>query len=159
MLEFKLLLLLFAANSAPVLARNALHERWDSAVDDGLRLCDGRFLFGPSKTWRGLVAALLLTSVVAVVLALPVVVGVLIASFAMLGDLTSSFIKRRLGKAPSDQAVFLDQIPESLLPLITGRALLDYGWTTVVIVTVMFVLIALSASPVLFKLGIRKRPY
>ncbi|MGI9294127.1 MAG: CDP-archaeol synthase [Pseudomonadales bacterium] len=159
MLEFKLLLLLFAANSAPVLARNVLGERCNTAIDRGFKLRDGRFLFGPSKTWRGLVAALLSTSLAAVVLALPVALGVIIASFAMLGDLASSFVKRRLGKAPSDQAIFLDQIPESLLPLFAGRWLFDYSWATVVIVTLLFMLIALSVSPLLFKLGIRKRPY
>ncbi len=156
MLEFKLLLLLFAANSAPVLARNVLGERCNTAIDRGLKLRDGHFLFGRSKTWRGLVAALLLTSLAAVVLALPVALGVIIASFAMLGDLASSFVKRRLGKAPSDQAIFLDQIPESLLPLFAGRWLLDYGSATVLIVTLLFMLIALSVSPLLFKLGINE---
>ena len=36
----------------------------------------------------------------------------------MTGDLFSSFIKRRFGSAPSSQALGLDQIPESLLPLV-----------------------------------------
>lgn len=159
MLEFKLLLLLFVANSAPVIARNVLRERWNTAIDGGFTLRDGHFFLGPSKTWRGLVAALVLTGIAAAILSLPITIGLLIASFAMLGDLLSSFIKRRTGKAPSDQAIFLDQIPESLLPLIAARSLLGYSWASVVVVTMLFVLIALTVSPLLFKLGIRKRPY
>ena len=43
-------------------------------------------------------------------------IGALVAAMAMLGDLFSSFLKRRMGLAPSRQAIGLDQIPESCFP-------------------------------------------
>ena len=120
-LELKLLILLSVANIAPVLARYLLGERWGWAIDHGLTLRDGRPVFGASKTWRGLVAALLLTAVVSLLLGLPLGFGLLFAATSMLGDLLSSFTKRRLGKASSTRFLALDQIPEALLPLIAGR--------------------------------------
>jgi hypothetical protein len=41
-----------------------------------------------------------------------------VAFMAMLGDLFSGFVKRRLGMGPSDKALGLDYVPESLLPLL-----------------------------------------
>ena len=46
---------------------------------------------------------------------LPATVGTPLGGGAMLGDALSSFIKRRMGAAPSSRATGLDQIPEALL--------------------------------------------
>src|SRR6478736_778738 len=45
-------------------------------------------------------------------------------TFAMAGDLFSSFVKRRLHLASSSMAIGLDHIPESLFPLLASRWLL-----------------------------------
>ena len=73
----------------------------------------------------------------------------------MLGDLLSSFLKRRMGLAPSCQAIGLDQIPESLLPLLACWFFLPLTIVDVVVATVIFFVGELSLSRVLFKLGIR----
>ena len=57
LLVVKLLLLLAAANGTPVLTRWFVKD-WANASLDGSRLADGRPLFGPSKTIRGLVCAI-----------------------------------------------------------------------------------------------------
>ena len=159
MLEVKLLMLLFAANSAPVLAHKLLGSRWQTPVDGGRLLGDGRPLFGASKTWRGIVAAILLTAATAMLLGLPASWGVLFGLCSMLGDLLSSFIKRRMGKPASSQALVLDQIPEALLPLLAAHWLLDISWVAVIIVSLIFMLVELSVSPLLCKWGIRAKPY
>jgi len=111
-LPLRALLLLVVANSAPVLGRKLLGRRLGYPLDGGFRFLDGRPLFGPSKTVRGIVLSVAATAVTALALRLPAVTGVLIAGLSMLGDLTSSFIKRRLGRAPSSSVVLLDQAPE-----------------------------------------------
>lgn len=83
----------------------------------------------------------------------------MVAATAMLGDLLSSFLKRRMGLAPSRQAIGLDQIPESLLPLLACWFFLPLTIVDVVAATVIFFVGELSLSRVLFKLGIRNRPY
>jgi hypothetical protein len=71
-------------------------------------------LFEKSKTVRGVLLSILLTTAGAPVLGLDLATGARVAIAAMAGDLLSSFVKRRLDLPPSSQAVGLDQIPESL---------------------------------------------
>jgi CDP-2,3-bis-(O-geranylgeranyl)-sn-glycerol synthase len=87
------------------------------------------------------------------------VVGSVVALTAMIGDLFSSFVKRRLGMADSSQFTGLDQIPESLLPLLVCMFLLPLTLIDVAIVTTIFFVGALVLSRILFKLNIRDRPY
>ena len=82
--ELFVLLLLLAANSAPVLFRLALGERWMRALDGGRIFIDGKPFFGPTKTLTGLLAALLSSTLLALLLGLGWRVGLLIGGFALL---------------------------------------------------------------------------
>lgn len=155
----KLLLLLMAANGAPILARFLLGSRGDRPVDSGLVFIDGQPLLGPSKTWRGIVCALLVTPIAAWLLYLPASVGFIVAAVAMAGDLLSSFIKRRLHVEPSGMALGLDQIPESLLPLLAVRAHFTLSIAEILLLTLAFLVLELVLSRILYRLKIRKRPY
>ena len=137
MLIAKLLVLLTVANGTPVIAAKILGNNSALPLDGNETLSDGRPLFGSSKTLRGVVVALT----------------------AMIGDLFSSFVKRRLGMDNSSQFTGLDQIPESLLPLLVCMFLLPLTALDVVIATVIFFVGALIVSRILFKLNIRERPY
>jgi CDP-2,3-bis-(O-geranylgeranyl)-sn-glycerol synthase len=77
----------------------------------------------------------------------------------MIGDLLSSFIKRRLAMASSSQASGLDQIPESLLPLLACRGALAITYLDMLIILVLFFVGEVVLSRLLFKLGLRDRPY
>lgn len=158
LLSAKILFLLFAANGAPILAR-ILFSAWTYPVDGGYRFSDGEPLLGPSKTWRGIVTALLITPLFAVLFALPPLLGLLIAALAMLGDLLSSFIKRRLHIAPSGMALGLDQIPESLLPLLGANLYFQMDWFTIAQLTLIFLILELLLSRILYWLNIRSQPY
>lgn len=159
MLELKLLLLLFTANSTPVIARDLLGERWQAPVDGGWILQDGQPLFGASKTWRGICSAVVATTIVAVLFGLPMAFGLLFGLCSMLGDLLSSFIKRRQGKPCSSRALGLDQIPEALLPLLLGHWWVGISWLAVMVLSLVFMLAGVLISPILYKIGIRNRPY
>ena len=112
-----LLLLLVTANGAPVIAGLLLGERWNWPLDNNIRFTDQRPLLGASKTLRGLVTAIIATAVVAALLGISWVDGACFGLLAMLGDLCSSFIKRRLGFPSSQSVPLLDQLPECILPL------------------------------------------
>jgi CDP-2,3-bis-(O-geranylgeranyl)-sn-glycerol synthase len=77
----------------------------------------------------------------------------------MIGDLFSSFVKRRLGMSASSKFTGLDQIPEALLPLVACMAILPLTPLSVAIATFVFFVGALLLSRVFFKLNIRDRPY
>ena len=115
-LILQLLILLAVANGTPVIAKLLLGDKFAASLDGGAPFGDGRPWFGPSKTIRGFVLAVLATTGAAVLLGLGWKMGVLVGTMAMAGDLLSSFVKRRLGLVPSSQAIGLDQIPESLFP-------------------------------------------
>ncbi len=159
MLEFKLLVLLVIANGAPVIAWDLFKDHGNWPVDFGIRLADGRPVFGPSKTWRGLLASLTATTCSALLICLPWVVGLTVALAAMIGDLLSSFIKRRLNIEPSGRAWGLDQIPESLLPLLLVKERFSLDWYAIGQLAAVFCFLEVTLSPLLYQLGIRKRPY
>src|SRR5262245_41551300 len=96
-----ILVLLLVANGTPVLARNLSGAWFNWPLDLGMRFVDGQPLLGRSKTFRGVVVALLATATVAPLLGLSWQLGALTASASMAGDLLSSFVKRRLMLVPS----------------------------------------------------------
>jgi len=155
----QLLILLITANGAPVLAHWLWRGRGAAPIDGGRVLRDGHPLLGASKTWRGLAAALLATPAAALAVGLDAPTGLLIAVAAMGGDLLSSFIKRRLALPPSSQSLGLDQIPESILPALAAAPRLHLSPWDIVLSVVLFFLLELGLSRVLYRLGIRQRPY
>lgn len=155
----ELLLLLTVANGIPVLATRVLGERAAWPLDGGLRLADGYRLFGRSKTVRGIVLAVAVTALAAVLLGWGWRIGALLGAGAMLGDLLSSFVKRRLGIESSGRASGLDQIPEALLPLLLCYPLLPVDPVMVLLVVLLFTLGQVLISPLMFRLGVRRQPH
>ena len=92
----KLLLLLCIAHGLPLIAKRICGTRFSQPIDGGLRFFDGYPLFGTSKTIRGLLVSIAATTAAAPVLGLEFTIGAVVAGSAMVGDLFSSFLKRRL---------------------------------------------------------------
>jgi CDP-2,3-bis-(O-geranylgeranyl)-sn-glycerol synthase len=151
--------LLLVANGSPVLATRLLGRRGAWPIDGGQSLEDGRRLLGPAKTWRGVCLAVLATGTTAPLLGLPWSTGAWVGLWAMAGDLGSSFVKRRMGMASSTMAPGLDQLPEALLPLLVCRDALGLTLTEAFLAAALFWLADSLLSPLLHRLGIRKRPY
>ncbi len=152
-------LLLFIANSAPVLVKNVLGNRFDAPLDCGRLWIDGQQIFGASKTLRGLIAGVAACALGGAVMGLPIGVGAAVGAAAMAGDLLSSFLKRRLQIAPSGRAVALDQIPEALLPALVLASPLQLSIADIIIVTLAFWGAGVALSPLLHRLGLRDRPH
>lgn len=155
----ELLLLVVVANSVPVLARDVLGERGAWPVDAGRCFVDGRPLLGRSKTWRGLLLACAGCAGAAPLLGLGWRLGLAAGALAMAGDLLASFCKRRLGIAASGRALLLDSVPEALLPALILKGALGLGWTQVALVPILFTALVWVASPVLYRLHLRRHPW
>ena len=156
----KALLLILVANSAPILIRQiTVFARLDYPLDFKYRFIDGNRLLGHSKTWRGLIAALLATMLCSYLIQTGWNTGLMAGALAMLGDSLSSFSKRRLAIKPSGMAIGIDQIPESLLPLLYLHHVWQLDWLNVWVLVVIFMLLELALSRILFRFHIRKRPY
>ena len=156
---FQLLILLTLANGTPVIAKRVFGNIWAQPLDGGAVFLDGQPLFGNSKTVRGIVTSIVVTAVLAPVLGLDWSVGLAVAMTAMSGDLFSSFLKRRMKLPPSSRASGLDQIPESLFPALACRAILDLSVIDIVAVTAIFFAGEAALSRLLFKWGVRDRPF
>ena len=155
----QLLILLTMANGSPVVAKKIFGTSFSWPLDGNIKFVDGRPLFGASKTVRGILVSIFITSGCALLLGLTLRLGLVVATAAMAGDLLSSFLKRRLGLKPSSKAVGLDQIPESLFPLLPCRQALSLTSLDIVAGTAIFFVAEMTLSRFLFKLHIRDRPY
>jgi CDP-2,3-bis-(O-geranylgeranyl)-sn-glycerol synthase len=155
----QLLILLMLANGTPVIAKKMFGDHYSYPLDGNLTFADGRPVFGHSKTIRGVALAVLVTAAGGSLIGVGWRIGILVGSFAMAGDLFSSFCKRRLGLPSSSRASGLDQIPEALLPLLACRDLLALTAAEIVLCVVMFVFGEVVLSRLLFAFRLRDRPY
>jgi len=158
-LDLKLLLLLATANGIPVLAKTIFGHRLAHPLDGGTLLWDGQPLLGPAKTFRGVVLSIVLTGALASAVRLAWQIGVLIAVAAMAGDACSSFWKRRLKLPSSSRAIGIDQMPESLLPLLACAIVLPLSVSDVVAIGCCFFVGELLLSRVLYRFHLRDQPY
>jgi hypothetical protein len=153
------LILITAANGAPVLLALLLGTRFAGPIDGGIVLRDGHPLLGRSKTWRGLAAAILLATCVAVIIGVPWEAGAITGASAMAGDCLSSFVKRRMTLEASSMSIGLDQVPESLFPAVASSVYLPLAPTDVIAIVLVFSVGELLISRLFYAVGLRDRPY
>jgi uncharacterized protein len=128
LLYLKILFLLWLINFAPPLAAFFLDDTGNAAIDGGKTWKDHKPLLGPHKTFRGLAAAVLAGIFWGYVLGLTIGTGIVCAVLSMVGDLASSFVKRRLDVASGKDFPGLDQGVEGLLPLVFLKYRFDLAW-------------------------------
>ena len=155
----QLLVLLMLANGTPVAAKKIFGDRFAYPLDGGVGFVDGRPLLGRSKTVRGVVLAVLVTAAGAPLIGLDWQIGMVVGSLAMAGDLTSSFLKRRMDLPPSSRASGLDQVPEALFPLLACRRLLSLSIGDNGAGVVLFTVGEVVLSRILYAFRLRDRPY
>jgi len=155
----QILVLLTFANGTPIVAKKIFGSRFALPLDAGIIFFDGRPVFGASKTMRGIVVSILITSAIAPFIGLDLTIGAIVASSAMAGDLFSSFVKRRLYFPPSSQALGLDQVPESLFPMLACRDALSLTIADIALGVGIFFIGELILSRLLFRAHLRDEPY
>jgi CDP-archaeol synthase len=81
----QLLVLMTLANGTPIVAKKIFGPRLARPLDAGIMFLDGRPLFGPSKTVRGIMASILITTASAPLVGLDLTIGAIAAGAAMTG--------------------------------------------------------------------------
>ena len=145
-LVHQLVLLLVISNATPVILSLLAGRRWNRPLDGNRLFLDQRPLLGPSKTIRGVLGSVVVTALLAPLFSLTALEGAAFALLAMTGDLCSSFIKRRLGIASSRSVPFLDQLPETVLPLWAMQAVLGAGTNEMLAAVALFIVLDLLLS-------------
>ena len=157
-LEVKLFAFLVVVNAAPIVAQYLL-PNLRTPIDGGRSAKDHRRWLGHSKTWRGLFSGLVAGVITSWLLGFPPLHGLMLAGLSLAGDLITSFIKRRLDFKPSSQAPILDQFFEVTLPLALAQHLYALSTLGATGVFGAFVVFNWGISPLLFRIGLRRRPY
>mgnify|MGYP000350738519 CR=1 FL=1 len=149
----------YVANAAPVALGGG------RPIDGGKKFRDGRPLLGPGKTIRGFLAGLVAGSSVGFIQGLAVgsctlpAIGLLLAVGALVGDLSGSFIKRRLNIPRGGAAPLLDQLGFVLMALLFASPLVIPRWETILTLIVVTPPIHLGTNFIGYKLGMKKKPY
>jgi hypothetical protein len=155
----RLMVLLTLANGTPVLVKKLFGNRFSRPLDGGIGFIDGRPLLGASKTIRGVLLAILVTSAGALLIGVGLKIGTLVGGIAMAGDVFSSFLKRRIDLPPSSRAIGLDQVPESLFPLLACREALSLTALDIASTVAVFFAGELLLSRLLYRVHLRDQPY
>ncbi len=142
----KVILFLLWINFLPPLGNMIWGDRFNRPLDRGLTWVDGRPVFGRHKTIRGIFCSLLGGLAVFFLLGTVWWVSAVAALLAMAGDLLSSFIKRRFNVASGKIVPVLDQIFESLFPLLFLSQFLMLSWIQIGVIFFCFVPLAYGGS-------------
>lgn len=143
---FGVIVFLFLANCMPVLAQRLTGERLNYPVDGGRLWLDNKPLLGPNKTIRGVATSIAGGMVACGLLGQPWWLGGVVAALAMAGDLTSSFIKRRLNVPIGGDLFPLDHLLEALFPVLLLIPILSLSWTQTFVIVISFVLVAFPST-------------
>lgn len=148
-------------------------------IDFGRKLGDGHPVFGPGKTWEGLIFGCIIGAVLGTVemlaypylpwsLASPVALtitpmgpalGFLLGLGAMLGDLAGSFIKRRFGMPRGSPAPLLDQEDFLAGSLLFSLILVPIKVHWVIMLIVITPIFHWVANGVAYLMKVKKEPY
>ena len=143
---FRVIVFLFLANCLPVLAQRVTGERLNYPIDGGRLWLDNKPLLGQNKTIRGVAASIAGGVVACGLLGQPWWLGGVVAALSMVGDLTSSFIKRRLNVPIGGDLFPLDHLLEALFPVLFLVPILLLSWPQVLLIVISFVLIAFPST-------------
>ncbi len=138
-LDWPFLAVLAAANGTPMLLAAAMKSRAATPIDFGLRLPDGRPLFGSHKTWRGLAGGTLAAALIGALTPLGLIGGAACGMLSLYGDLATSFVKRRFAVRAGGRVPVLDQFAETVLPLLAVTRFDAANFTPAVISCAAFI--------------------
>ena len=144
----------YFANAAPLVLGGG------ATLDGGRSLADGRPIFGPHKTVRGVIAGIFVGTLIglaeSVVDSRLAIAGFMIALGAILGDLLGAFMKRRLNVEPGKAFPILDQLDFILGSVVLGYAFFQVGLISILLVVVVTPPIHLATNYGAYRLGIKK---
>ncbi|MCK5507903.1 MAG: CDP-archaeol synthase [Desulfobacterales bacterium] len=139
LIGFKIIILLFAVNAAPPVIAFLFEDRWNRPIDRNRTFLDGKPLLGSHKTIRGIIGSLSAGILLGWFLGLPLIVGFCIGFFSMLGDLLTSFFKRRFALASGTAIPLFDQLFEGIFPLLFVKYYFLSDWALIIVLLILFV--------------------
>ncbi len=158
-IDFFLLIFLGIANTMPIVARHIFKNRFSAPIDFNKSFFDKKPILGTHKTWRGLLVAVVITSITSGFCGYGFKLGAMVGFYSMTGDLMASFIKRRLNLESGAKFTGVDQGIEAFFPVFMLKDDLSLSWLDCFFVTLVFTVVEITLSPFLYKIGFRRNPY
>ena len=166
----------YIASTAPIFAKNILKERFSAPMDFNKKFVDGKPFLGRSKTFRGLIAGILVGALISYIqyqlYAFPffqalsfydysnwLSFGILLGLGALMGDMIESFIKRRINLKPGDKFVPWDQIDYTIGALIFVMPIYQVDLIQALIIIVSGFMLQIFSSHFAFYTGIRNEKW
>jgi len=168
-----LMLPVYFANMAPVFATKFLGQRFAWPLDFNKKY-QGKPILGRNKTWRGLIAAIIVAAIIVLIQKLLYqidffrtlslidysqvlcgVYGFLMGTGVILADALKSFIKRRQKLKPGARWMPWDQL-DFLGGLILLFLVYIPPWEVILIIIIISPLLPIAANWLGYKLGIKK---
>jgi len=155
----------YVANAAPVLLGGG------RPLDGGRLWRDGRPILGGHKTLRGVLSALILGTLTGAAQAyisqnIPVdlpgfspSIGLLQSLGAILGDLSTSFLKRRLGLKPGSMLPLLDQLSFILAAIALSYPLQRPTPSRIVAILLLTLLLHPLTNYIAYLIGLKSNPW
>ena len=143
----------YCANAAPVIFGGG------RPIDGGRNFLDGKPIFGAHKTFRGILAGLVIGTLVGVVQNILFqyngLLGLALSLGALLGDLTKSFVKRRLAIPPGAPLPIADQLDFVLGAFLLSLLVSPPSISTFLIVLIVTPPIHLVTNFLAYRLGLK----
>ncbi len=142
----QIVIFLWLINFVPPLLALIFHDKLNRPVDANKTFFDGQPFLGSHKTIRGITGAVVCGGVASHLFSFTIFEGIMIATLSMLGDLITSFFKRRLKKPSGTVIPGVDQFLEAFLPLIFWKHITSISWFWVAIAMALFGIGAFEGS-------------
>ncbi len=148
------------ANGSPVFVKNG------TPIDGGKYFKDGRRLLGDGKTWEGFALGIIFGWTIAYDLFIlsncsvkVLLRGALAVVGALVGDIVASFIKRRMGLARGEPALFLDQLDFYVGATLFMLPIQVPPLDVIIFGAVLTLVLHISANYIAYLLGLKDVPW
>ena len=169
--SFWFILPAYFANSAPVLSNIAVLRKYNFQLDGGLKF-KGYPVFGSHKTALGFlfgISAAIFIGFVQVsmqnffnlsLFQMTIPLALVLGFGALFGDLTASFIKRRLNIKSGEKApALLDQLNLVFGAFLFSILIVGFLWKFFLILLILTPIIHKVSNIIAFNLGLKKQPW
>ena len=142
----------YFANAAPVALGGG------PPLDGGGKWLDGKPFFGSHKTLRGCIAGIMAGLLIGALQGNPLA-GLAQGFGAILGDLMSSFLKRRWNIAPGESSPLLDQLDFIIVAIILSQPFTRATFTEMIIIIIVTIPIHYIMNYVSWLMKMKEHPW
>jgi len=166
----------YTANAAPIIAKKFLSNSLSTPIDFNKKF-HGKPIFGSHKTFRGVISAVIfaiittyiqkyllysnlyISSILIINYQQPLLIGFLFGFGTAIGDLTKSFVKRRLGIKPGAKWFPWDNMDYILGALLFISFIYTPPASIIVILLITSPIITIIANKIAFRIGWKEKEW